>query len=531
LTSGHPAHERTPTPAEAGVPAGLAAVLGSLILVMFLAALDGTIVATALPTIVGDLGGLAHLSWVVTAYLLAQTVATPIYGKLGDMYGRKRVLQSAVVLFLIGSVLCGLARNMPELIAFRALQGLGGGGLMVSAQAALGDVVSPRLRGRYTGWFVAMFGVASVAGPLIGGFITTNLSWEWIFYINVPLGIVAMVVFAIAFPAIPGRRGGSIDYLGGALLAVGLTAIVLVTTLGGSTLPWSSAGLLALAAGAVGALTAFVAVERRAREPILPPRLWRIRTFRLTGAVGLIIGFALFGAMTFLPLFQQVVHGLSPTASGLQLLPLMGGLLISATVSGRLVARTGRYRIYPIIGTGVAGLGLFLLSFMDKDTSLVIAGIFMATLGVGIGMVMNVLMVAVQNDAPYADLGVATAGSTLFRSVGGALGTAVLGAVFTARLTQELAAGLPAGAGDELRAGGIEPGTVAALDPALREPYLAAFSSALSTVFIVAAAMALAAFAVTWRIREVPLRNTIRGEGAPPSPAPRAPTEEHAAAR
>lgn len=507
--------------------AGLKVILASLMLVIFLAALDSTIVATALPTIVGDLGGLEHLSWVVTAYLLAQTVVTPIYGKLGDLYGRKPVLQWAVVLFLGGSILCGLARTMPELIAFRAVQGLGGGGLMVSAQAALGDVVSPRLRGRYSGLFVSMFGVASVAGPLIGGFITTHLAWQWIFYINVPFGIAAIIVFALAFPKIGGSPGRRVDYLGATLLGAGLTGIVLATTLGGNTVPWSSPQLIGLAVVSLVALVAFAQVERRAAQPILPPRLWRIRTFRLTSIVGFIIGFALYGAVTFLPLFQQVVRGLSPTESGLQLLPLMGGLLTSATVSGRMVAHTGRYRVYPIVGTGLATIGLALLSVIGRDTSLVVVGLYMAVLGVGLGMVMNVLMIAVQNDAPYADLGVATAGATLFRSIGGSLGTAVLGAVFTARLADELADRLPAGVDPAVLSGSVEPSQVASLPDAVRDGYLDAFMGSLDSVFLAGAAIAFLAFLVAWRIPQVALRTTVHDRTAPPGRPPvGAPSDE-----
>jgi EmrB/QacA subfamily drug resistance transporter len=493
----------------------LAAVLGSLMLVLLLAALDQTIVATALPTIVGDLGGLEHLSWVVTAYLLAQTVVTPLYGKLGDLYGRKRVLQGAIVLFLVGSALCGLATSMPELIAYRAVQGLGGGGLMVSAQAALGDVVPPRQRGRYTGLFIAIFGAASVAGPLLGGFITSHLSWQWIFYINLPLGIVAFAVLAAAFPSIATSARPSIDYLGTGLLAAGLTAIVLVTTLGGTTLAWTSPRLIALAAVGLAALAAFLLVERRAAEPILPPRLWRNRTFRVTSAIGLIIGFSLFGAVTFLPLFQQVVRGQSPTESGLQLLPLMGGLMLSSVVSGRLIARSGRYRAYPIAGTALTVVGLLLLSLMGPATPTIEAGAFMAVLGLGLGMVMQVLILAVQNDAPYEDLGVATAGATLFRSIGGSLGTATLGAVFTNRLVAELTDRLPAGAGAGVRSGGVDPAAVAALPAPVHDAYLAGFSGALTTVFLVAAAISVLAFALTWLIREVPLRTTVREQPAP----------------
>ncbi len=478
--------------------------------VMLLAALDQTIVATALPTIVGDLGGLEHLSWVVTAYLLAQTVITPLYGKLGDLYGRKRVLQVAIVIFLIGSALCGLAQSMTELIMFRALQGLGGGGLMVGAQAALGDVVAPRQRGRYTGLFIAIFGAASVAGPLLGGFITTHLSWRWIFYINLPLGLVALGVLAVAFPSIAGTARPAIDYLGTSLLAIGLTSIVLVTTLGGNTLAWSSPTVAVLGIGGVAALVAFFLVERRAAEPVLPPRLWHSRTFTLTSAVGFIIGFSLYGALTFLPLFQQVVRGASPTASGLQLLPLMLGLIVSSVGSGRLIARTGRYRIYPIVGTALTVVGLALLSQMGPGTSTATAAGFMVVLGFGLGMVMQVLILAVQNDAPYEDLGVATAGATLFRSIGGSLGTAALGAVFTSRLIAELTSRLPASAGALAHSGNVNPAAVAALPAGIRSIYLDGFSSALGTVFVVAAIASVLAFALTWFIREVPLRTTLR---------------------
>ena len=504
------------SPSEIGARRALWAVLGSLMLVLLLAALDQTIVATALPTIVGDLGGLEHLSWVVTAYLLAQTVVTPLYGKLGDLYGRKRILQGAIIVFLIGSVLCGLARNMPELIAFRAVQGLGGGGLLVSAQAALGDVVPPRQRGRYTGLFIAIFGAASVAGPLLGGFITTHLSWQWIFYINLPLGVVAFAVLAAAFPTVASTARPAIDYLGTALLAAGLTAIVLVTTLGGTTLAWDSPTIVGLAIAGVAALVAFFQVERRAAEPVLPPRLWRNSTFRVTSAVGLIIGFSLFGAVTFLPLFMQVVRGQSPTASGLQLLPLMGGLIISSVISGRLIARTGRYRLYPIAGTGLTVLGLLLLSRMGPGTAIPVAAAFMAVLGLGLGMVMQVLILAVQNDAPYEDLGVATAGATLFRSIGGSLGTATLGGVFANRLVTQLSDRLPPGAGEVAHSGSVDPVAVGALPGPVHDAYLAGFSGALTTVFLVAAAVSVFAFVLTWFLREVPLRTSVR-EAPPPA--------------
>ena len=389
-------------------------VTSGLLLVMLLASLDQTIVSTALPTIVGDLGGLEHISWVVTAYLLAITAVTPLYGKLGDLYGRKVVLQGALVLFLIGSALCGLAQGMTELIVFRAIQGLGGGGLMVSAQAAIGDVVAPSQRGRYSGLFGAVFGVSSVAGPLIGGFLTTHVSWRAIFYVNLPLGALALVVLAITLPSATERRKHDIDYAGTALLALGLSALILATTLGGNTFAWDSPEIVGMGLICVVALIALGYVEQRAAEPILPPSLFRNRVFVVCAAVSLVVGFALFGSLTYLPLFQQVVRGLSPTDSGLQLIPVMGGLLVSSIVSGQVISRTGRYKAWPIAGTAVAAVGLWLLSSLDETTASGVAALHMLVLGLGLGMVMQVLVLAVQNSVSYEQLGVATSGATSF---------------------------------------------------------------------------------------------------------------------
>jgi EmrB/QacA subfamily drug resistance transporter len=493
-------------------PPNLRLVFGGLLLVMLLAALDQTIVATALPTIVGDLGGLDHISWVVTAYLLAQTAVTPLYGKLGDMYGRKVVLQFGLVVFLVGSALCGLSQSLDELIAFRALQGLGGGGLMVSAQAAIGDVVPPRERGRYTGLFGAVFGLASIAGPLLGGFLTSDFSWRWIFYVNLPLGIVAFFVLAATLPTVTERVHHVVDYLGTVLLGVGLTAIVLAASLGGTSYAWGSPQIVGLAVGGVLLLIAFAFVERRAAEPVLPPRLLTNRVFVVTGAVGFVVGFALFGAVTYLPLFLQVVKGASPTGSGLQLLPLMGGLLITSIVSGQIITRTGRYKPFPIAGTAVMTLGLYLLSTMSPSSSRLSISLFMFILGLGLGMVMQVLILAVQNAVDYADLGVATSGATLFRSIGGSLGTAVLGAIFANRLTDELKSVFPTGAvtGHAVSGGaGVNPKEIDALPAVLRAGYLHVFTNSLSTVFLVASAFAIVAFALSWFIRQLPLRETV----------------------
>jgi len=490
-------------------------VFSGLLLVMLLAALDSTIVATALPTIVGEMGGISRLSWVVTAYLLAQTVVTPLYGKLGDLYGRKRVLQSAVVIFLVGSALCGLARSLEALIAFRAVQGLGGGGLMVSSMAAVGDVIPPRERGRYQGIFGGVFGLSSVAGPLIGGFFTTHLSWRWIFYVNLPLGIVAMLVLGATLPANPERKKHRIDYAGAAALAAALAAVILLTDLGGATFPWASPQIVGLGAVAAVSLALFVRLEGRAAEPVLPLRLFRNRIFTVSSGVGVVVGFAMFGSITFLPLFLQMVKEASPTGSGLQLLPVMGGMLVTSIASGQLISRWGRYRLFPILGTAVMSAGLFLLSRMRPDTSLVTASLYMLVVGAGLGMVMQVLVLAVQNSVDYEDLGVATSGATLFRSIGGSLGTAVLGAIFTARLTGELARGAPGGAASALAGGGgMDPAAVQRMPAPARAMFLDAFTRSLGHVFLVAAAIGAAAFLLSWLLEERPLRASVAAGGA-----------------
>jgi EmrB/QacA subfamily drug resistance transporter len=492
-------------------------VFGALMLVLLMASLDQTIVSTALPTIVGDLGGLEHLSWVVTAYLLASTVAGPLYGKLGDQYGRKRLLQVAIVIFLAGSALCGLAQSMPQLIAFRAVQGLGGGGLMVIALAVVGDIVPPRERGRYQGLFGAVFGVSTVAGPLLGGFFVDNLSWRWIFYINLPLGAVALAVIASAFQVRQVTERHRIDYLGAIVLAAGLSGIIVYTSLGGTSAPWTAPRMLGMLGAGIALLALFPFVESRAAEPILPLELVRNATFRTTSAIGFVVGFALFGSVTFIPIYLQIVKGHTPTQSGLLMTPMMAGVLVTSTASGLLISRYGRYRVFPIVGTALATVGLYLLSTLDVGTSTAVAAAFMLILGLGLGLVMQVLVLAAQNAVDHRLLGVATSGATLARQVGGSIGVSVFGAIFTNQLRHELAHRLPPGVHVPKN---TSPSVVHHLPAAIHDLYVAAVAAALHPVFLSAAAIMLVAFALSWSLRDIPLRETAQAPTADDAGSP-----------
>ena len=488
-----------------------------LMLAMLLAALDQTIVATALPTIVADLGGAEHLSWVVTSYMLASTVTTPLWGKLGDLFGRRSVFVICIVIFLVGSGLAGTSQDMLQLVLYRAIQGAGGGGLMVLAQAIIGDVVPPRDRGRYQGLFGAVFGVSSVAGPLLGGFFVDNLSWQWVFYVNLPIGVVALVAVVLFMPSTRPSGKPQVDYGGIILLGIVSTSLVMVTSFGGTTWDWISVQVAGLILLGLVCLVGFVSVERRVAEPVLPLTLFANPVFRTCSGVGFVVGFAMFGSITYLPLYLQRVGGANATESGLQMLPMMVGLLLTSTLSGQIISRTGRYRAFPIAGCAVFTVALYLLSTMDETTSDLEAGVFMFILGVGLGMVMQVLVLAVQNSVDYRQLGTATSGVTFFRTIGSSVGVAVFGAVFTARIDDLLTQGVPATAVGPCSPQIVSqaPDTLASCPPEVQAWFVGSYAEAIHTVFLVGVPIGLVAFGLAWLIPERRLRTTTTdvGEG------------------
>ncbi|MEU4953777.1 MDR family MFS transporter [Streptomyces lavendulae] len=483
---------------------------------VLLAALDQTIVGTALPTIVADLGGAEHMSWVVTSYLLAETVATVLVGKFGDLFGRKLVFQISAVVFITGSFLCGLSSNMTMLILWRGVQGVGAGGLMVTSMALIADVVPLRERGKYQGAIGAVFGVATVIGPLLGGFFTDHLSWRWAFYVNVPIAILVVVAAARTIPSVRAAGRPVIDYLGIALVAVGASALILATSWGGNEYAWNSPVIIGLFAGGALALALFCLVETRAAEPMLPMRLFRNPVFTVCSVLSFIVGFAMLGAMTFLPTYLQYVDGDSATVSGVRTLPLVIGLLIASVFSGTVTSRTGHYRVFPIVGSAVMAVGLYLLSRMGPQTGAWLESLYMFVLGAGIGLCMQVLTIAVQNTVDYADLGTATSGVTFFRTLGSSFGAAVFGTIYA----NSLEPALKAGVAEAARATGADPAQLAAaaqspqgvhgLDPAAAGPVVDAYAEALQTVFLWTVPVALVGFVVALFLKEVHLRDSAR---------------------
>ncbi len=489
----------------------------AVLLGMLLAALDQTIVATALPTVVADLGGAGHQAWVVTSYLLASTIVTAIVGKLGDLFGRKVVFQASVVFFLVGSVLCGLSGSMTMLVASRALQGIGGGAIMVTAMAVIGEVIPLRERGRYQGALGAVFGVTTVIGPLLGGFFTDHLTWRWAFWINIPVAVVVLLVGAVAIPSLAKAGRPVIDYAGILLIGVGASGLTLATSWGGGEYAWGSPMIIGLFAASAAALALFVWVETRAAEPILPIRLFASPVFTVCCILGFIVGFAMLGALTFLPTFMQFVDGVSATTSGLRTLPMVAGMLITSIGSGNIVGRTGRYKIFPVAGTATMAVGFVLLSGMDATTPTWQQSVYLFVLGSGIGLCMQVLVLVVQNTSNFADLGVATSGVTFFRTIGSSFGAAIFGSLFANFLAGRIGPALAAGGAPPRAA--ESPQALHALSPEMAAPIVDAYADSLGTVFLCAVPVAVVGFVVSLFLKETPLREmdamsaTDLGEG------------------
>ncbi len=488
-------------------------VLPGLLLAILLAMLDQLIVGTALPRIVGSLGGVTHLAWVVTAYVLASTVTTPFYGKLGDMYGRKKLFLFAIVIFLAGSALSGLSQDMAQLIAFRAVQGLGAGGLMVGAMATLGDIVAPRERGRYMSYMMVVMMLATIGGPLAGGFITDSFSWRWIFYINLPLGGAALVYLAAVLHVPAKKVSHKIDYLGGTLLAVAAVAVILLATFGGTEYAWSSVQIIGLGLLAVAATVAFLITETRAVEPILPLHVFRNRNFSVTMVLTFFTGLAMFGAMTFLPLYQQTVQGASAVVSGLMLTPMMVGATVTSILSGQVTTRTGRYKLFPVLGGAIMAAGMFLLTRLGVDTSRLTSGLYYVVLGLGMGFLMQMVSLIAQNSVEPRDMGVASSARMFFQQIGGSLGVSAFGAIFASRLTASLRTAVGSGVHINASGGQLDPTLVNKLPAPVRHDVFYAIAHAVQGVFFWAAPSALLIFVLALLLKEVPLRGRTPAPG------------------
>ncbi|MEU2424810.1 MDR family MFS transporter [Streptomyces sp. NPDC007851] len=502
-------------------PRSVRVVLLALMIAMMLAMLDNMIVGTAMPTIVGELGGLEHLSWVVTGYTLATAASTPIWGKLGDMYGRKGAFMTSIVIFLIGSALSGMAQNMGELIGFRAVQGLGAGGLMVGVMAIIGDLIPPRERGKYQGMMAGVMALAMIGGPLVGGTITDNWGWRWAFYINLPLGVVALVAISAVLHLPKKRTKARIDYLGAGLLTLGITSIVLVTTWGGSEYAWTSPRIMELIAIGVAALVGFVFWQTKAAEPVLPLHIFRSRNFTLMSIIGFIVGFVMFGATLFLPLYQQSVQGASATNSGLLLLPMLGAMLVTSMVAGRVTTNTGRYKIFPLAGGVLLAVGMYLLSTMDTDTTRLTSGVYMAVVGLGMGCLMQITMLVAQNSVQMRDMGVASSSTTLFRTLGSSFGVAVMGALFNDRVKHVMAerGGAMAAKVTE-KSASLDAASLAKLPAPVRDAYQHAVSAGTHSAFLLGAVIAVAVLVAAVFVKEVPLKGGPQKAGDADEAAP-----------
>ncbi|WP_327304843.1 MDR family MFS transporter [Streptomyces sp. NBC_01298] len=489
-------------------PRSVRVVLMALMIAMLLAMLDNMIIGTAMPTIVGELGGLEHLSWVVTAYTLATAASTPIWGKIGDMYGRKGSFLTSIVIFLIGSALSGMAQDMGQLIGFRAIQGLGAGGLMVGVMAIIGDLIPPRERGKYQGMMAGVMALAMIGGPLVGGTITDHWGWRWSFYINLPLGIVAlaMVTAVLHLPKKDRGERPKIDYLGAALLTVGITSTVLVTTWGGTEYAWGSTEIIGLIAVGIVSIAGFLYAETKAADPVMPLHIFRSRNFTLMSVIGFLVGFAMFGGVLYLPLFQQSVQGASATNSGLLLLPMLLSMMVVSLVAGRITTSSGKYKIFPIIGGGLMVVGLFLLATMDTGTSRLMSGVYMAVLGAGLGFLMQITMLVAQNSVDMKDMGVASSSATLFRTLGGSFGVALMGSLFTSQVTSTMTDRLGPEAAVKAGSAQLDAASLAKLPEVVRDAYQHAVAAGTHSAFLLGAGIAVLGFAAAWFVKEVPLR-------------------------